>query len=194
MNRRDALKLAGASLAAPAASSAAAAGGSPIVNAAEHAWVIHDPRFAPDPRLSNCPNSIPDHDYSREHLLAEMRTHGIDKTVISHVCYYGTNNSYVSYCCRTYPDKFAGIGLLVGHRLYSPADKENPSRLERLMKQEHLVGLRLSPRYDPNVVWLNDPVSYPLWKRPRSSARSSIFFCRRIRLGRSATWPSASPA
>ena len=33
------------------------------------------------------------------------------------------------------------------------------------MKEEYLVGLRLSPRYDPNVVWLNDPVSYPLWKK-----------------------------
>jgi len=168
MRRRDYLKLpvgvlAQAGLAQPGLSGPAAA--TPIVNGAEHAWVIHDPRFAPDPRLSNCPGSIPDTDYSREHLLAEMRTYGIDKCVISHVCYYGTNNSYTSYCVRTRPDKFAGIGLLVGHRLYSPADPENPSRLERLMQEDHLVGLRLSPIYDRDIVWLNAPLSYPLWKK-----------------------------
>ena len=25
--------------------------------------------------------------------------------------------------------------------------------------------MRLSPRYDPDTVWLNDPVCYPLWKK-----------------------------
>jgi predicted TIM-barrel fold metal-dependent hydrolase len=148
-----------------AGAAAAAAGPTPIVNGAEHAWVIHDPRFAPDPRLSNCPGSVPEMDYSREHLLADMNTYGVDQCVISHVCYYGTNNSYTSYCVRTRPDKFAGIGLMVGYRLYPPHDPENPARLERVMKQDRLVGLRLSPIYDRDVVWMNDPVSYPLWKK-----------------------------
>lgn len=167
MRRRDYLKLTATALGGTALppSAQAAPARTPIVNAAEHAWVIHDPRFAPDPRLSNCPNSIPNREYSREHLLSAMRTYGIDKVVISHVCYYGTNNSYPSYCVRTYPDQFAAIGLLVGYRLYPPDDPENPSRLERLMKQEHLIGLRLSPIYDRDVVWMNDPVSYPLWRK-----------------------------
>jgi predicted TIM-barrel fold metal-dependent hydrolase len=53
----------------------------------------------------------------------------------------------------------------VGHRLYSPGDRENPSRLERLIKEDGLIGLRLSPIYNRDVVWLNDPVCYPLWKK-----------------------------
>ena len=167
IDRREYLKLSGAAafLAESAAQRAGGSERSEIVNGAEHAWVIHDPRFAPDPRLSNCPSSVPDRDYSREHLLSQMRVYGIDKVVISHVCYYGTNNSYTSYCVRTYPDRFAGIGLLVGHRLHAPDDPENPGRLERLMTEDGLVGLRLSPIYDKEVVWLDDPVSYPLWKR-----------------------------
>jgi hypothetical protein len=85
MNRRDSLKVIGAGVLAsgPGPSPAPAAHRFPIVNASEHAWVIHDPRFAPDPRLSNCPGTIPDREYSREHLLSEMRTYGIDKVVIS---------------------------------------------------------------------------------------------------------------
>jgi predicted TIM-barrel fold metal-dependent hydrolase len=100
-----------------------------------------------------------------EHLLEEMQVHGIDKVVISHVCYYGLDNSYTGHCVKSHPDRFAGIGLLVGSGLHRPDYPENPARLERLIKQDGLVGLRLSPIRDPDKVWLNDPVSYPLWKK-----------------------------
>ena len=137
----------------------------PIVNGAEHAWVVNDPRFTIDAKLASCPNNLPTRDYSAEHLISEMQVYGIDRVVISHVCYYGRNNSYTSHCIKTYPDRLAGIGLLVGHRLYPPNAPENPSRLERAIKEEKLAGLRLSPIYDRDVVWLNDPISYPLWKK-----------------------------
>ena len=169
MTRRDYLKLLAGTLAGSACPTVFAAQAAhrptPIVNGAEHAWVINDPRFPINPELSNCPNSKPTRDYSREHLLAQMRVYGIDKVVISHVCYYGSDNAYSSYSVRQHPDKFAAIGLLVGHRLHAPDDPENPARLERAIKEENLVGLRLSPIYDRDVVWLNDPVSYPLWKK-----------------------------
>jgi predicted TIM-barrel fold metal-dependent hydrolase len=137
----------------------------PVVNGAEHAWVIHDPRFSIDERVATCPTNLPKYDYSAEFLLSEMRTYGVDHVVISHVCYYGRNNAYTSHSIRSYPGKFAGIGLLVGYRLYAPDDRENPGRLERLIRDDGLVGLRLSPIYDRDVIWLNDPVSYPLWKK-----------------------------
>jgi predicted TIM-barrel fold metal-dependent hydrolase len=105
-----------------------------------------------------------------------MRSHQVDHVVISHVCYYGRNNTYASYCVKTYPGKFAAIGLLVGHRLHPPADPENASRLERLIKEDGLVGLRLSPIYDRDVKWLNDPISYPLWKKAQDlGATFNIF-------------------
>ncbi|MCZ6679269.1 MAG: amidohydrolase family protein [Candidatus Poribacteria bacterium] len=148
-----------------ATNGSASHGCTPIVNGAEHAWVINDSRFPIDPNVASCPNNLPDYEYSAGYLLSQMRVHGVDKVVISHVCYYGRDNSYTSYCAKTYPDKFAGIGLLVGHRLYSPDAPDNPARLERAIVEEHLVGMRLSPIYDQNVVWLNDPVSYPLWKK-----------------------------
>ena len=137
----------------------------PVINAAEHAWVINDPRFPIDPKLSNCPQANPKYSQSMEYLLRQMEIHRVGKVVISHVCYYGTDNSYPIHCVKSHPDRFAAIALLVGHRLHRPDDKENPSRLERLMKENKLSGLRLSPIYDRDVVWLNDPVSYPLWKK-----------------------------
>jgi predicted TIM-barrel fold metal-dependent hydrolase len=137
----------------------------PVVNAAEHAWVVHDPKFRIDAEVATCPTNLPKHEYSAEYLLSEMKTYQVDHVVISHVCYYGRNNSYASYCVKKYPGKFAAIGLLVGHRLHSPSDPENASRLERLIKEDGLIGLRLSPIYDRDKVWLNDRVCYPLWKK-----------------------------
>ena len=156
MTRREVLKM-------PALAQAAASR-PPVINAAEHAWVVRDPRFPIDPALATCPKNLPKHEYSAEFLLSEMRTYRVDAVVISHVCYYGRDNSYPAYIVKTWPGKFAAIGLLTGYRLYSPADKENPSRLERLIKEDGLVGLRLSPIYDAETVWMGDPVSYPLWK------------------------------
>jgi predicted TIM-barrel fold metal-dependent hydrolase len=137
----------------------------PVVNAAEHAWVVHDPAFPLKADEATCPTNLPAYDYSGEYLLSEMKTYGVDHVVISHVCYYGRNNAYTSYCIKKYPGKFAGIGLLVGHRLHPPADPQNAARLERLVREDGLIGLRLSPIYDRDVVWLNDPVCYPLWKK-----------------------------
>ncbi len=137
----------------------------PVINGAEHAWVINDPRFPMDETLSSCPGRPPDADYSGEHLISQMKLYGIDKTLISHVCYYGRNNAYTSYCVKTWPDRFAGIGLLVGKRLFEPGDECNVERLERLMRDDGLVGLRLSPIYDKETVWFNDPVMFPFWEK-----------------------------
>src|SRR5215510_14792566 len=126
----------------------------PVVNAAEHAWVLNS-KFPMSRELTVCPN-LPDHEYSAEFLLSEMKTYRVDHVVISHVCYYGRDNSYPSDCVKEYPGRFAAIGLLVGHRLYSPADKENAGRLERLIKNDGVVGIRLTPIHNRVAAWLNE--------------------------------------
>ena len=117
----------------------------PVIDGAAHAWVVNDPRFPLDPDVATCPQNMPTIDESAEHLIARMATFGIDQTVISHVCYYGGDNRYTAYCVNTYPQQFTGVGLLVGYRLNSPGDPENPARLEHLMREDGLSGLRLSP-------------------------------------------------
>ena len=148
----------------------------PIIDGAAHAWVVNNPRFPLDPGIATCPENMPTIDESAEHLIARMATFGIDQTVISHVCYYGRDNSYTAHCVNAYPDRFTGVGLLVGYRLNSPGDPANPARLEHLMREDGLAGLRLSPIYDPDVEWLNDPVSYPLWQKAEElTAAFNIF-------------------
>ena len=163
MTRRDLL----ATSAATALASALpppAADRAPVVNCAEHVWVVRDPRFPIRRELATCPRELVEYDYSGEYLISEMKRYNHNHTVISHVCYYGRDNSYTIHCVKTWPKWFTGYGLMVGYGLYPPGDKENPSRLRRLMKDDGLIGLRISPRYDPKVVWFNDPVMYPMWK------------------------------
>src|SRR5689334_7107768 len=95
MTRRTALGNMAANMLLPAL--AAPPNAPPVVNGAEHAWVVHDPRFPIDAKLATCPTNLPDYDYSAEYLLSEMRTYGVDHVVISHVCYYGRDNRYPSY-------------------------------------------------------------------------------------------------
>ena len=125
-----------------------------IVDGAEHAWVVGDSRFPIDPEVASCPDNLPVIDKSAEHLIERMDMYGIDQTVISHVCYLGRDNRYTAHCIKTYPDRFMGVGLLVGYRLHAPDDPENPARLERLMREDGLSGLRLSPIYDPDTKWI----------------------------------------
>jgi predicted TIM-barrel fold metal-dependent hydrolase len=136
----------------------------PIVDGAAHAWVVNNPNFPLDPATATCPDNLPKIDESAEHLIARMATFGIDETVISHVCYYGGDNRYSVDCVQRYPDRFTGVALLVGYRLNSPDNPENPAQLESLMRDGGMSGLRLSPIYDGDVEWMNDPISYPLWK------------------------------
>jgi len=136
----------------------------PIINASEHAWTLHDPRFAIDAEVSVCPNSTPDCEQTGETLIARMLEYRVDRTVISHVCYYGRNNDYPAHCVQTWPDRFAAIGLLVGHRLFPPQDGErNAERLRELVTERGLAGLRLSPIYDRDVRWLDDALCDSLW-------------------------------
>ncbi len=137
----------------------------PIINASEHAWTLHDPRVAIDPEVSACPNSTPDCEQTGETLIARMLEYGVDRTVISHVCYYGRNNDYPIHCVQQWPDRFAAIGLLVGHRLHPAQDGEaNAERLRQLVTIGGLAGLRLSPIYDRTTRWLDDPACDPLWE------------------------------
>ncbi|MFH1568237.1 MAG: amidohydrolase family protein [Gemmatimonadota bacterium] len=163
-----------------------------IINGAEHAWVTGDPRFPIDPEKASC-RGRPTHDESGEYLIAQMKVHGVDRVVISHVCYYGRDNAYTSHCVKTWPERFAGIGLLVGHRLHPPGDPANPDRLEQACREQGLAGLRLSPYYDPERAWFSDPGMYPLWQRAEALGCVFNVFLRPEQIGQVAEMAARFP-
>jgi len=113
--------------------------------------------------------------------------------VISHVCYYGRDNSYTSHCVHIWPDRFAGIGLLVGQRLFAPGDPENAARLERACTEDGLAGMRLSPIYDKDAVWFNDPVVYPMWEKAQELGCAFNIFLAPEQIGQVADMAARFP-
>jgi hypothetical protein len=65
----------------------------PVVNAAEHAWVMSDARFPVREDFATCPKSLVRYDYSGEYLISEMERYRNDHPAISQVCSYGRDNS-----------------------------------------------------------------------------------------------------
>ena len=64
----------------------------------------------------------------------------------------------------------------MGDRLHEPGDEANPDRLAQAMEEQGLVGLRLSPIYDKEKRWFDDPVMYPFWERAQElGAVFSVF-------------------
>ena len=119
-----------------------------------------------------------------------MDKYKVDKTVIiTGMWHYLNDNRYTSYCVKSAPDRFAGIGLLVGKHMHAPDDPANPARLEKLIRDDFLCGIRLSPlcatllhpmhrspllradatvRHradDPEVRWLDSHGCDPLWEK-----------------------------
>jgi predicted TIM-barrel fold metal-dependent hydrolase len=165
----------------------------PIVNASEHAWVLNS-KFPMPSELSVCPGSVPASEYSAEYLLSEMSLYNVEHVVISHVCYYGRDNSYPAWCLKRYPGRFAALGLLIGHRLYAPNDKENPARLERLMGEEHFAGLRISPITTKTSFGSMTPFAIHCGRKPSSWALHSTSSWLLTRSSRLPTWPHDFPA
>ena len=152
-----------------------------VVNCAEHAFLTHDDAryhefpFRTDKSYHTGLRGTPQN--SMEHLLADMRTYSVDKLVISHVVYYGDDNSYTAHCIKAHPQKFTGVGLLVGDGMLDAADPSVPGILEKLVVEDGLSGLRLSPIYNQQQAWLNSPGSYPLWAKAQELGAVLHIYC-----------------
>src|SRR5689334_4336875 len=135
-----------------AATPAAAAAKSPVIDTHMHVWSLDTARYPfhpPEPGYR-----MPKQDGSVETYLEEMKTDSVDLAVLVQERSGGWNNSYIADCVRRFPKRF------VGHGLIDPHDPGNAAVLEREIKQNGLSGMRLSPIYHPpnrypGDQWLN---------------------------------------
>ena len=136
---------------------AAAGKRTPVIDTHMHVWSMdtrHYPFGPPEPNYA-----LPKEDGSVELLMQEMKQDHVDLAVLVQPRSYGWDNRYIADCVRRFPK------LFVGHGLIDPHDPNNAQVLEREVKQNGLVGMRLSPIYHPKEQWLNAPYNYPLWKK-----------------------------
>ena len=144
-------------LLASAGAGAAFAAGSPVIDTHMHVWSLDMARYPvspPEPGIP--PQTI---DGSAERLIEEMRRDGVDLAVLVQPRQYGWDNRLIADSVRRYPR------LFVGHGLIDPHDPKNAAVLEREVRENGLVGMRLSPIYHPKEAWLNAPPNYALWRK-----------------------------
>ena len=112
----------------------------------------------------------PDQSATVELLNATMAGAGVQHAVIVQPIYYTFDNRYVSDCLRTFPGKFAGVGLV------NPTAPDAPDRLEALVDEHGFCGIRLHlNRYgDPSGLAARD--KDPLWRRAQDLGSCITFF------------------
>jgi len=115
-----------------------------IVDPHVHVWK-NDPRYPWPAELASPPTT----DATPAMLLAQMREHGVENTVIVHVIYYRWDCRYAADSVRANPAKFAGVCRI------NPESPQAPDELSEWVSNG-LRGVRLSPAVGPTGDWIND--------------------------------------
>jgi predicted TIM-barrel fold metal-dependent hydrolase len=119
---------------------------------------------APDrahyPRKLDPGNSAWVIDMPGETMLELMREAGIGRAMLVQAySAYEFDNNYVADVATMYPDRFASVCIV------DPTRPDAGEQLEYWVKNRGVRGLRLFPAAERDPHWLDDPRSFPLWKR-----------------------------
>ncbi len=125
-----------------------------IIDPHVHVWK-HDPQF-PWAKETAHP---PDGDATPEMLLALMKQHGVERTVLIQFIGYRWDNSFVAGVLKRYPKYFRAVCRV------DPSDTASPDHLTRLVEEQGFRGVRLSPAGDASGDWIRGPLMPPLWER-----------------------------
>lgn len=101
----------------------------------------------------------PTEDATPEMLLALMKANDVEKTVIIQVIHYRWDNSYLRDVLKQYPRYFHGVARV------DPEDPAAPDHLSRLVEQDGMRGVRISPSGNASGDWIRGPLMPPLWER-----------------------------
>jgi L-fuconolactonase len=118
-----------------------------IVDAQVHTWLPQDdPKYPwahghkPHGWFEN--EKTPD---SIEQVIADMDEAGVGHAIAAALTLYGADNSYLIDSARKYPDRVAAVARVDWK---SPRQKQ---RLETLMSEPAVIGIRLAKRDDPDA-------------------------------------------
>lgn len=152
--------------------SAAHAGKKPklLIDTHMHVWSDDPARFpfAHPYDAKFKPPAIP---ASLDRVVKEMDEHGVTHCVLVQTISHGWDNRYLLHCLKAHPKRFRGQGLI------DPEDPKVAEKLESLMKEPGMAGVRFSPMYyQGKDQWLNAKSSDALWKKAEELGAVFNFF------------------
>lgn len=143
-----------------------------IIDPHVHVWK-NDPKYPWPKDLKNPPKQ----DATPEQLLALMKAHGVEKTVIVHVIYYRWDCRYAGDAIKANPEKFMGVCRV------DPEAKSAPDDLTRWVREYGYHGVRLSPYEGKQYEWINDrPRMDRIWNRTAELKIPMCILCPTARL------------
>lgn len=93
-------------------------------------------------------------------LLDKMDDAGIDRALLVQTYFtYGYDNRYLADVAAAHSDRFLGICIL------DPLAPESADELSRLVEERGIRGIRLMNDRGRMAVTLDDPATFPLWRR-----------------------------
>src|SRR5260370_38955475 len=100
-------------------------------------------------------------------LLALMKQHGVEKTVLIQYIGYRWDNRFVADALKQYPQYFRGVCRV------DPVDPGSPDRLAQLVEEQRFHGVRLSPAGEASGGRCRRPLLPPL-RDPRWRAEGPM--------------------
>jgi len=125
-----------------------------IVDTHLHVWRLHSERYPWQPLA----DVAPDYEWPIEKEIEVMDKYGVDKGVLIQPSMYSFDNRYLLDCGRSYPGRFALVGLV------DPQADSVESDMESLVEQS-VQGLRLAPMLRPDILWYNDSQADRVWRK-----------------------------
>ncbi len=128
-----------------------------IIDTHVHVWEIDPPTYPIGPTAPNW-TALPDEPGTADELLAEMDSHGVDRSVLVQTSWSTWDNGYIADSVARFPTRFIGHGLL------NPQDAQNAEQARYWVKERGLAGFRFHPMYYPNEKILLTAQNQPLWE------------------------------
>jgi L-fuconolactonase len=125
-----------------------------IIDTHLHVWERSSERYPWKPLA----DVAPDYAWPIEKEIEVMDKYGIDQGVIVQPSMYSFNNDYIIQCGRSFPNRFALIGLV------NPVSEALEQDMDNLA-DKGIKGLRLAPKLRPDLVWYNDDHADLLWRK-----------------------------
>ena len=124
-----------------------------IIGAHVHVWLIAPEKYPWQPIGGYLPTT----EASVADLLGVMTSAGVDRAVLVQPTPYGWENDYMLDAVRSCPERFKAVCLV------DPYSAESPMKLQQLVRQQGVKGVRFNWNLDLSHAWSTDTRHARIW-------------------------------
>jgi predicted TIM-barrel fold metal-dependent hydrolase len=124
-----------------------------IIDAHVHVWLMAPEKYPWQPVGGYLPTA----EAPASDLLEVMTSAGVDRAVLVQPTPYGWENDYLLDAIRSCPERFKAVCLV------DPYSAESPGKLQQLVREQGVRGVRFNWNLDQSHAWNNDELHARIW-------------------------------